>query len=127
MSDTSATMTAERLKHVLEAWSTGGVEDIMSFFADEPTFHPSSGPEPLGATHRGGAAVRAAVTAFVTNNPVRKYVAREIVIAGDQGFVSWGFSGTNAAGESSSFEGCDIYTFDGDRIAVKSGYRKVQI
>jgi hypothetical protein len=35
-------------------------------------------------------------------------------------------TGTNAAGERLEVRGCDIWTFDGDKIAVKNSFWKIR-
>jgi hypothetical protein len=47
-------------------------------------------------------------------------------IAGNRGVSEWRFTGTTAEGKSVEVEGCDLFTFTGDKIALKSSYFKTR-
>ena len=53
-------MTIERLLAFGDGWNRGDVDDIMSYFAADCTYHASAGPEP-GRTYQGREAVRRGV------------------------------------------------------------------
>ena len=120
--------TVERTEDFLRAWSSGNVERIMSFFTDEPVMFASAGSEP----HGGGAChgydeVRAAAESFVEHFPTANYEGQRIAVGPDEGFVTWRFEGVTKDGTTVSYDGCDVLLFEGDRIAVKSGYRKINV
>ena len=45
-------------------------------------------------------------------------------MAGDRGLSEWVFTGTAADGRKVEVNGCDLFTFANDKIAVKSAYFK---
>jgi ketosteroid isomerase-like protein len=45
-------------------------------------------------------------------------------VCGDRGVSQWTFTGTRAGGERVEVDGCDVFTFRGDKIAVKNSFRK---
>ena len=44
--------------------------------------------------------------------------------SGDCGLSEWLFTGTTADGKKVEVTGCDVFTFRGDKIAVKNSYLK---
>lgn len=119
-------MSVDRLRDFLAAWNNGDVDSIMSFFVDDCTFHSSAGSELLGATYQGPARIRKAVSAFVQRFPDAHFTESSISVGGDYGFATYTFTGTDTDGTALEYSGCDIYTFVGDLISVKSGYRKIK-
>ena len=45
-------------------------------------------------------------------------------VAGDRGVSEWRFLGTDRQGAKVAVDGCDLFTFDGDLIAMKNSFRK---
>ena len=45
-------------------------------------------------------------------------------VCGDTGLSDWRFTGTRTDGSVVDVQGCDIFAFDGDLIALKDSYRK---
>jgi putative addiction module component (TIGR02574 family) len=48
-------------------------------------------------------------------------------VAGDRGVSEWLFTGTTSDGKKLEVNGCDVFTFKGDKIAVKNSYFKTRI
>ena len=47
-------------------------------------------------------------------------------VSGDRGLSEWLFTGTTADGKKIEVTGCDVFTFKGDKIAVKNSYLKTR-
>ena len=47
-------------------------------------------------------------------------------MAGDRGVSEWVFTGTGRDGKRVEVNGCDLFTFRGDKIAVKSSFLKTR-
>ena len=47
-------------------------------------------------------------------------------MAGNRGLSEWLFTGTAAEGKKVEVNGCDLFTFEGDKIALKSSYFKTR-
>jgi hypothetical protein len=48
-------------------------------------------------------------------------------VAGNRGVSEWLFTGTTAEGKTVEVNGCDVLTFEGDRIALRSSYFKTSM
>nr|WP_245445348.1 nuclear transport factor 2 family protein [Agrobacterium rosae]MDX8315150.1 nuclear transport factor 2 family protein [Agrobacterium rosae]MDX8330832.1 nuclear transport factor 2 family protein [Agrobacterium rosae] len=42
----------------------------------------------------------------------------------EHGLSTWRFIGTTTTGQTVDVDGCDVFTFSGDLIALKDSYRK---
>ena len=56
--------------------------------------------------------------------PDAKFGDAHHFVAGNRGVSEWIFSGTTADGKKVEVNGCDIFTFQSGKIAVKSSYFK---
>ncbi len=45
-------------------------------------------------------------------------------VGGDRGVSEWTFTGTRADGTRDEVNGCDLFTFEDGKIALKNSYRK---
>jgi taurine dehydrogenase small subunit len=120
----AATMTIDRLRRFFDAWNDHDVETIVSTFTPDGAYFASIGPDAEGTAFRGTAEVRRGVAAFLGTYGAVHYADLVIGMDGDRGFASWTFSATRPDGEQVSYRGVDLFTFDGDLIALKDAYRK---
>lgn len=114
----------ETLDRFMAAWNAHDVDGLMDCMADPCAFHGSAGPGPDGVRHEGRAAVRSAYAALFAAFPNAAWTRGRHAVSGDTGLSSWRFVGTSGAGASVEVDGCDIFHFDGDKIALKDSYRK---
>lgn len=106
------------------AWNRHDVDGLMACMAPDCVFEAAAGIEVAGTRHVGTAAVRRAYAAiFETYADARWHQPRHFV-AGDRAVSEWTFTGTTTAGARVEVNGCDIFTLQGGRIAVKNSYRK---
>jgi mannose-6-phosphate isomerase-like protein (cupin superfamily) len=92
-----------------------------------PRTAPFTPPRPrgLGQAARGPDAVRAAYRA--SSRLSRGCLAgRQARGAGDLGVSSWRFVGTDRDGRRVDVEGCDLFAFEGELIALKDSFRKAR-
>lgn len=115
------------LRRFMAAWNARDVAALMDCMADPCAFHASAGPEAEGKVHQGRAAVRAAYAALFDTFPEARWSADSHHVAGDTGLSEWRFTGTDRAGQVVDVQGCDIFRFDGDLIALKDSYRKARV
>jgi ketosteroid isomerase-like protein len=112
------------LERFMAAWNARDVNALMSCMSDDCEFLSSAGPDPAGTRYRGRDAVNAAYAALFDNFPEAAWTnARHFVIA-DRGVSEWRFVGRDREGRAVDVYGCDLFTFDGDRIRTKDSYRK---
>lgn len=114
------------LDKFLTAWNGRDVDGLMACMAETCAFNGSAGPDAEGRRHVGRDAVRAAYAAMFEAFPQAAWTRGKHVVTGDTGLSSWRFVGTNTAGQKVEVDGCDIFAFDGDLIALKDSYRKAR-
>ncbi len=112
------------LERFADAWNAHDVDALMACMADDCEFMASAGTEVHGAWHRGRDAVRAAYAAVFEQFPEAAWTNPRHFISGDRGVSEWRFIGRDRNGKSVDVNGCDLFTFDGDRIRTKDSYRK---
>jgi beta-alanine degradation protein BauB len=116
----------EVLDRFLTAWNARDVDTLMACMAQDCAFHASAGPDAAGRRHVGRDAVRASYVALYEAFPQAAWENGRHLVVGDTGLSSWRFVGTTAAGQTVEVDGCDIFTFSGDLIALKDSYRKAR-
>ncbi len=120
------TMTIERATEFGAAWNSHDPDLVASFFTDDGVYHASVGPDQLGKTYTGKAAVRAGVKAFFDRYPDGRFENLKVVVVGDVGTFEWDFIATDTSGKSVSIAGCDLLQFRGDKVTKKNAFRKVR-
>ena len=105
-------------------WNRHDVDLLMTFMSDDCVFETSSGPDTCGTRHAGRERVREAFTRVFTIFPDATFVDARHFVAGNRGVSEWVFTGTTVDGKKLEVDGCDIFTFENDKIAVKSSYFK---
>ena len=119
-------MTSKDLERFFDGWNRHDVDALMTFMADDCIFESASGPERCGTRHAGSERVRAAFARVFATYPDAAFSGTRHVVAGDRGLSEWLFTGTAADGHKVEVNGCDVFTFAGDKIAVKSAYFKTR-
>ena len=117
-------VTLELMKAISAAFNSRDVDRIVSFFTDDATFWLARGPEPVGRTLAGKAAIRKALADRFAVIPDMRWENEEYILAGDRGISVWTVRGESADGEDLNYQGCDIYTFEGDKIIHKNTFWK---
>ncbi len=105
-------------------WNRHDVDLLMTFMSDDCVFETSSGPDTCGTRHAGRERVREAFTRVFTIFPDATFVDARHFVAGNRGVSEWVFTGTTVDGKKLEVNGCDLFTFANDKIAVKSSYFK---
>ena len=82
------------------------------------------GPEMWGTRYVGRDAVRAGYAEVWSTFPDAHWGNARHVVAGDRGVSEWSFTGTRTDGSRVEVNGCDLFTFQDGKIAVKNSYRK---
>ena len=115
------------LQRFMAAWNARDVDALMDCMAGDCAFHASSGPGREGARHVGRAEVRASYAALFETFPQARWSEDRHHVMGDTGLSEWRFTGTDRSGKEVDVQGCDIFRFDGEKIALKDSYRKTVI
>ena len=118
-------VTAAHLEAFAQAWNRHDIEALMSFMADGCVFHTWTGPDAAGTRHIGHHAVRAAYQRAWADFPDAQWTRARHMVSGSRGISEWTFVGTRASdGKRVEVDGCDLFTFLGDKIRVKDSWRK---
>jgi steroid delta-isomerase-like uncharacterized protein len=117
-------VTIEHLKAFGDGWNRHDVDFLMTFMADDCVFETTAGKEVCGTRYAGREQVRAAFARVFQIFPDAQFNAARHFVAGDRGVSEWIFTGTTVDGKKVEVKGCDVFTFKGDKIAVKESYFK---
>jgi len=120
-------VTIKDLEAFGDGWNRHDVDFIMTFMADDCVFETTAGPDVCGKRFSGRAEVREAFAGVFKRFPDANFGSARHFIAGDRGVSEWVFTGTTSEGKKLEVNGCDIFTFKGDKIAVKSAFFKTRI
>jgi steroid delta-isomerase-like uncharacterized protein len=105
-------------------WNRHDVDFLMSFMSDDCVFESTAGSEVCGTRHAGRQRVREAFARVFEIFPDANFGETRHFVAGNRGVSEWIFTGTTASGKKVEVNGCDLFTFENDKIAVKSSYFK---
>ncbi|AOF92821.1 snoaL-like domain protein (plasmid) [Sinorhizobium sp. RAC02] len=118
------TLTATDLKSVFDAFNRHDIDGVMHFFSEDCVFNAVGGPEVYGTRFVGIAAIADAFSGVWKAMPDAEWGNHSHFVEGDRGVSEWTFSGTAADGSRIEAEGCDLFTFKGDKIVRKQAFRK---
>ncbi|MFI4948706.1 MAG: nuclear transport factor 2 family protein [Alphaproteobacteria bacterium] len=118
-------MTIELMRAISAAFNSRDVERIVDCFAEDGVFCLARGPEAVGRTLRGKAAIRKALTDRFKQIPDMRWDGQDYILASDQAVSLWIVRGKGADGEELNYQGCDIYRFLGDKIVHKNTFWKI--
>ena len=119
-------VTIELMRAISAAFNSRDVERIVGCFAEDGTFCLSRGPEPVGRTLQGKAAIRKALADRFKQIPDMRWENEEYILAPpDRAISIWTVRGRGADGEDLNYQGCDIYRFQGDKIIHKNTFWKI--
>src|SRR5712692_9050355 len=123
-------VTLELMRAISAAFNSRDVDRIVDCFAEDATFCLARGPESVGRTLRGKAAIRQALADRFKQIPDMRWENEEYVLAGapggeDRAVSVWTVRGRGSDGEELNYQGCDIYTFRGDKISRKNTFWKI--
>jgi ketosteroid isomerase-like protein len=112
------------LVRLFAAFNRHDAEGVMACMTDDVVFDTAAGPEMFGRRIAGASAVKAVFERVWTDMPDVSWICTEHNVFADRGLSEWIFRGTAVGGSRIEAEGCDLFTFSGDRIARKSAFRK---
>jgi ketosteroid isomerase-like protein len=121
----AGTVTVETLERVVDAFNAHDLDAVMSFFADDPVLELPRGPHPWGQRFEGLEEVRAGLASRFAGIPDVHYGEDRHWVSGNRGCSKWLLTGTTVQGVRIEVRGCDLWEFDGDKIARKDSYWKL--
>jgi ketosteroid isomerase-like protein len=115
----------ELMRQISAAFNSRDVERIVECFAEDGVFCLARGPESVGRTLKGKAAIRKALADRFKQIPDMRWENEDYILAGDRAISIWTVRGRGADGEDLNYQGCDIYRFEGDKIIHKNTFWKI--
>jgi ketosteroid isomerase-like protein len=112
------------LMTLFDAFNRHDANGVMACMTDDIVFDAAAGPEMFGRRIVGIADVKAAFEKVWSDMPDVSWTCTAHHVFGDRGLSEWIFRGTTANGTRIEAEGCDLFTFSGDRLSRKSAFRK---
>ena len=114
------------IREVTAAFDAHDLDGIMQHFTDDCVFESPRGSEAFGRRVIGRETVRAAFADRFAGLPDVRYTDDSHFVSGDRGASEWLLSGTSVDGERIEVRGCDLWTFDGDKIREKKSFWKIR-
>jgi steroid delta-isomerase-like uncharacterized protein len=124
MGQTTRQVTKDFLQSFAEAFNAHDIKAIMSHMTDDCIFEASAGPHVNGEKFAGKDQVAKAFEHVFITFPDAHWENPKHFISEDRGLSEWIFTGTKADGTRVEVTGCDVFTFEDGKIAVKNSYRK---
>ena len=125
--DSERMMTTNDLQAFFgNGWNRHDLEVLMTFLAEDCVFESTAGPEVCGTRHAGRERVRQAFARVFEVFPDARFGEARQFVAGNLVLSEWLFTGSTAEGKKVEVNGCDVFTFEGDKIALKSSYFKTR-
>jgi ketosteroid isomerase-like protein len=115
------------LRDIAAGFDTHDLDRILEHFANDAVFESPRGPEAHGQRFAGIDAIRGAFAARFSTIPDVRYQEDDHFVAGDRGASEWTLRGTTTDGERLEIRGCDLWTFEGDRIVKKDSFWKIRV
>jgi ketosteroid isomerase-like protein len=121
-------VTLDLMKAISAAFNSRDVDRIVAFFAEDGVFCLARGPEAVGRTLSGKAAIRKALADRFVQIPDMRWENEQYILApgdiNDRAISVWTVRGKSSDGERLDYQGCDIYTFKDDKIVHKNTFWK---
>ena len=112
------------LKAFNKAWNDHDIEALMSFMADDCSFHAVGGPDLLGKSFMGRDSVREGFQLAWRTFPDAAWIDGDHFVVGDRGVSESTFVGTKPDGTRIEARMVDIFTFQNGKILIKNAFRK---
>jgi len=117
--------TVEMLQGLLDAFNAHDLDAVMSFFADDALLEMPRGPDPWGRRLQGREEVRSGLASRFAGLPDVHYGDDRHWVSGDRGCSEWLLTGTTPQRDRIEVRGCDLFEFEGDKVARKDSYWKL--
>ncbi len=121
----SSKATVETLQRMVDASNAHDLDAVMSFFTNDPVLELPRGPHPWGQRFEGPEEVRAGLASRFAGIPDVHYGDDRHWVSGNRGCSEWLLTGTTVQGVRLEVRGCDLWEFEGDKIARKDSYWKL--
>ncbi|WP_407168022.1 nuclear transport factor 2 family protein [Bradyrhizobium sp. ORS 111] len=112
------------LQQLFAAFNRHDSGGVMACMTDDVIFDAAAGPEMCGRRITGAMDVRAAFERTFADMPDASWQCTRHAVFGNRALSEWIFRATTKDGSRIEAQGCDLFQFSGDKICVKSAFRK---
>jgi steroid delta-isomerase-like uncharacterized protein len=112
------------MRKFADAWNAHDLDALMSFMADDCVFDASAGDAVTGTRYVGRDTVRQGYADVFATYPDARWNNPRHFAFEDRGISEWTFVGTRKDGSRTEVNGCDLFVFKGNKIALKNSYLK---
>lgn len=112
------------LNALFEAFNRHDADAAVAFMTNDVVFETLGGAEVYGTRIEGRDAVRDAFAGVWASFPDAHWETTNHTVTGDLGVSEWIFRGTADDGSRVEAEGCDLFTLQDGKIAMKRAFRK---
>ena len=114
------------LEEIHAAFNSRDADRIMAYFHPDTTFYPALGPEPVGRTVHGWAAVHKFLAdRFKVIPDMHWKTIDRYLCDGNRAVTVWMVTGKSADGTALNYKGCDLYEFKDGLIYNKDTFWKI--
>ena len=124
MAQSNKEVTQDFLQSFADAFNAHDIKAIMSHMTADCVFEASAGPDFDGEKFIGQEQVSKAFEKVFATFPDAHWGTPRHFVLGTRGFSEWLFTGTKLDGAKVEVTGCDLFTFQNGKIAIKNSYRK---
>ena len=124
MSQSNGNVTEKFLQSFADAFNRHDIKAIMTHMTGNCVFEASAGPDSNGQKFVGQEQVRKAFLDVFEMFLDAQWLNPRHAVSGNRGFSEWLFTGTKKDGTKTEVTGCDLFTFENGKIAIKNSYRK---
>ncbi len=119
-----AKLTEDILERIINAFNAHDVETLVEAFTDDGEFLLASGPDIWGTRLKGKNQIRQALQKRFKDTPDIRWHEGQNWIMGQKALSEWRVTATLPDGKLLDLRGCDLWEFEGNRIAKKDTYYK---
>ncbi|WP_441251922.1 nuclear transport factor 2 family protein [Tardiphaga sp. 71_E8_N1_1] len=117
--------TVPLLLEIADAFNSRDADRIMSYFTEDCTFYMASGPEPVGRTVSGKAAVHKVLADRFKVIPDMTWTHEYEYVADNRAVTVWRVTGHAMDGTVLDYQGCDLWEFRDGLVVNKDTYWKI--
>ena len=118
-------VTVETLEQLLGAFNVHDLDAVMSFFSHDCVLEMPRAPDPWGRRFEGPDRVREGLASRFAGIPDVHCGDDRHWVTGNRGCSEWLLTGTTVQGKKIEVRGCDLFEFQGGKIARKDSYWKI--
>jgi SnoaL-like domain len=112
------------LEAFAKAWAEKNVDALLELMTEDCVYGASVGPEP-GRTYRGKSEVRSGILSMFAHDRGKTSSVSNLRIGEDHAYWEWCYVSDNPLSANAHSHGCDLFLFEGKKIALKQAFRKV--